>query len=206
MGVSSAEAEPFLPLPGARGAIPMASEFRSTWLTTSVRALKERGHLDGYLAALPTEHHAPVLDSVAGIWLPVKVALAHYEALDSLALPVTEQIDMGLDVTRGVHGTVLGTLVRLATGAGVSPWTAFGNLQRLWERIWVGGAVGVWTLGPKEARLEIVAWPCARVPYCRVGLRGVILGLTELFCKKAYVHDLPRQWTGTSVAYRIQWA
>jgi hypothetical protein len=204
--VLNVEAEPFLPLPMARAAIPVATEFRSTWLTTSVRALRERNRLNDYLANLPKEFHAPVLDSVAGVWLPVRVAMAHYQAIDDLHLPVTEQLDIGIEVTRGVHGTVLGTIVRLAKGAGVSPWTAFSNLQRLWDRVWIGGAVGVWKLGPKEARLETIAWPPARIPYVRIGMKGVISGLTELFCKRAYVHDIPRLSTPTSLAYRVQWA
>lgn len=201
-----AQEEVFLPFPAPRASIAPASSFRSTWLSASVRSLRERGLLDRYLAHLPAELHDPILATVVGVWLPTSVAVAHYEACDALGLTQNEQVEIGREVSRNVHGTILGTVVRLATQAGVSPWSAFGTFGRLWDRIWVGGAVGVFKLGPKDARIEIIGWPCARVPYCRVAMRGVMLGLTELFCQKAYVHEVPKLCTPTTLGYRIQWA
>jgi hypothetical protein len=196
----------FLPFPTARAAVPMASSFRSTWLTTSLRALRERGHYERYLTYLPAEYHEAVESSVAGVWLPVKVAVSHYEACGKLDLSIQEQLDIGAEVTKRIHGTVLGTLVRLATGAGATPWTVYSNLHRLWDRIWVGGGVGVFQLGPKEARIEVIAWPCSRVSYCRVAMRGVIHGVTDLFCQKAYVHEIPKLCTPTTLGFKVQWA
>jgi hypothetical protein len=51
----------------------------------------------------------------------------------------------------------------------------FAHQQRLWDRVWRGGAVAISRTGPKDAVLEIVGWPCVRFPYVRVAFRGVIL-------------------------------
>src|ERR1700691_3436528 len=111
-----------LPFPAPKGEIPLVTQFRSTWLTSSLRALKARGQLEAYLALLPPEHHNAVLDSVAGIWLPVGVAIAHYEACDGLHISTAEAVAIGREVHSYAQATVFSLAVKLATGAGATPW------------------------------------------------------------------------------------
>ncbi len=204
-GVGSSEV--FLPFPGgSRERVPPTTRFRSTWLSSSLRALKERGRLDAYLKHLPRQHHESVLSTVVGVWLPIEVAVAHYSACDSLNLYPSEILEIGRQATEQVHGTLLGTFVRLAKGAGVTPWTVFARLHDLWSRIWVGGGVSVVRLGPKEARIEIEGWPCSASPYCRVGMRGVLPGVTDLFCSKSYVKEDASAASPHSVSYVVAWA
>jgi hypothetical protein len=96
--------------------------------------------------------------------------------------------------------------MRLAKGAGVTPWTVLFRLQELWARIWIGGGVQVAKLGPKEARVEIAGWPCAESSYCRTAMRGVIPAVTDLFCQKSYANELRSFATRTALAYRLSWA
>jgi hypothetical protein len=100
----------------------------------------------------------------------------------------------------------LSLFVRLAKSAGVTPWTAYAQVQKLWERIWIGGSMAVFKLGPKEARIEVAGWTSAGVPYCRIAFRGVMHGVTEAFCNKVYVHEVSRLCNATELAYRIAWA
>ena len=79
------------------------------------------------------------------------------------------------------------------------------HLQRLWDRALVGGGLSVTKLGPKEARIEVVGFPVCRFRYCRIGMRGVLTGMIEMFCTKAHVTELP-EWTDTSGAVKIAWA
>jgi hypothetical protein len=208
-GSTNVEEQVFLPYPGprqARSAVHMASQFRSTWLTSSIRALRERKLLDRYAQLLPAVHHEAVLGAVVGVWLPIEVALAHYAACDALELQTTDLIAIGRDATNHVHGTILGTFVRLAKGAGVTPWNVLVRLHDLWNRIWIGGGVSVVKLGPKEARIEIVAWPVANSRYCRVAMRGVVTSLIDLFCERSYAKEVTKFWTPTAVAYQVSWA
>jgi hypothetical protein len=186
--------------------VPAATEFRSTWLSASLRSLRERELFDSYLASIPDRHRDAVQGTVVGVWLPVEVAVAHYRACDALGLPQNEIFAIGCEVTRRVHGTLLSTAVRLVTEAGVTPWTIFAQLNRIWARIWVGGAICVLKVGPKEARLEIVGWPCSASPYTRVAMRGVLTAMSDMFCSKTYVSELPRLCTSTTLGYRIAWA
>jgi len=198
--------EPIVPFSTEKRLVPMASQFRSTWLTSSLRALRDRNLLDAYLRNLPTKYHDKVLGSVAGVWYPVEVAVAHYEACDALGLTSADQLEMGRTVTQFAHRTSYSLALRLATEVGVTPWACFAMQHRLWTQVWVGGAVGTFKLGPKEARVEIVGWPCSRIAYCRVAMRGLLVGQTELFCSKAFAREIPSLCTPTSLGYRVAWA
>jgi hypothetical protein len=197
--------EVIVAFPAARNRVPMATQFRSTWLAGSLYAMRERGLYDRYVAALNPDYVETITQSVAGIWLPIDVAMAHYEACDRLDLAARDQIELGALVMRHTHGTILSVAMRLAARSGLTPWTIFGQSQRLWDRSWVGAAVGVWKTGPREVRIELVGFPCARFTYCRVALRGILVVLTELFCDKAYVSDIPNLWSSTSVGFRVAW-
>ena len=198
--------EAIAPFTVAKAATPLALHFRSTWLTSSIRALRERGLVDRYLAALPTRHHESVHNSFAGVWLDVEVAMAHYRACDSLGLARSEQIAIGREVTTIAHRTSYALALRLAKGAGVTPWTCFAIQKRLWLQVWRGGDVATFKVGPKEARVEIAGWPCSAIAYPRYAMNGVLIGQTELFCSKAYVSEIASLCTATSLGYRISWA
>src|SRR5439155_12473049 len=99
------------------------------------------GHFDRYIARVPAEMKSEILDAVAGVWMPMPIARAHYVACDQLGLTTDEQIGMGSSVGERAQGSVLSTAVRAARGAGVTPWTIFPHFQRLWLRGAKGGAV-----------------------------------------------------------------
>jgi hypothetical protein len=37
-------------------------------------------------------------------------------------------------------------------------------------------------------------------------MRGVLLGQSELFCKKAYVHEVKSLCSATTLGYRVSWS
>lgn len=189
-----------------RATVPVATRFRSTWLSSSVRALRERNLIEKYLAHLPAEHHDAILSTVVGVWLPVKVAEAHYDACDALGLSAQDLVAIGSEVGLHAQGIVFSVAINLAKGAGVTPWLLLPRLPEVWHRIWIGGGVAIYKLGPKDARVEIGGWTCARATYCRVAMRGVLQGLTQLFCERAYVREVPALCTKLTLGYRIAWA
>jgi hypothetical protein len=190
----------------ATGKIAPVTEVRSTLLASSILALREMAHFEAYLANLPASYHATVLESVAGSWLPVAAGVAHYSAADALGLSAREQFEIGRSVAVRVQNTALGTLVRVAKSAGVTPWIGLGHFQRLWDRLLRGGAGSVVRLGPKEARIEIHGVAMVAIPYFRNGWRGMFAGSGELFCSKIYVTEMTSRTTPTSMSLRVAWA
>ena len=189
-------------LPVPRDQIPLTSHFRSTWLSSSIQALRDRGHYDAYVRALPDDARAPILESVAGVWLPIELCVAHYRTCDALGIGRRDSWDVGVEVSRRVHGT---SLARLAKQAGVTPWTVLAQMPKLWERVYRGGGVAVHRVGPKESVIEVVQWTIAPIPYVRYSMPAVVHGIVEPFCSKTYVSEVTSLASDTTLGLRVQW-
>jgi hypothetical protein len=199
------EPEVVVPFPVPRALIPRAKGYRSTWILSSIGALKQHGYYDRYAALLPRERQEDMFSLVAGIWVPISLARVHYETCEKLALPTSDQIAMGRAVGDRAQGTILSTGVRLAKAAGVTPWTVLPQYPRLWSRGVDGGALAVFKLGPKEARIDIVGCELFAIPYFRTAFRGVLHGMAALFCRTSFIHDVPTTSTDDA-SFRFQWA
>ena len=134
------------------------------------------------------------------------VARAHYEACDALGLSPNEVYEIGRAATQRANATTLNLLVRLARGAGATPWTGLVQVNRLWARTCDGGALAVARLGPKEARMDAVGYPLAGITYNRVSFRGIIAAVVELFSQRAYVKEIPGLCSSNTLGMRISWA
>ncbi len=200
------EAEEFLPLLMARERVPPVAQVRSTLIASSMRALQTRGDFDRYRKLLPEKLRGTLPQVVAGTWLPIGEAYAHYEACNQLGYGPREFAEMGKDVGNRIHGTLLSTAVRMAKGAGVTPWTIYAQFGRLWERTFIGGAITVRKVGPKEAHVEVVGQPLVAIAYYQAAQRATFLGLIELFCQKAYAGDVRSAATSINTTYRFAWA
>ena len=190
----------------SNGKVEPVTHMRSTLVAASLLSLKSLGHLDAYLRNLPAALHDTILHSVAGMWLPLEIGVAHYRAADALDLSVEEQIAVGHAVADRIQKSLLGTLVRVAKSAGVTPWTGLEYSPRLWGRVLQGGSLALYRLGPKEARVECHGAPeLARLPYFRNGFRGMFLGSGQLFCEKLYARDLASFVARGVVAFQVAW-
>jgi hypothetical protein len=197
-----AESEVILPFPAH---IEPVRAIRSTVIVGSFAVLRERGLFDAYAAALPPGERELLVNVVVGAWIPLNLVMVHYAACDSLALSPDAIAHMGRGVFDRISGTLLGTAVRMAKGAGVTPWTVLPHLQRFWDRAYQGGGLSVTKLGPKEARGDVAHARLCESIYFRHALRGLLVGVLELFCQKAYVSILPVQ-ASASISYKMQWA
>jgi hypothetical protein len=204
MTVRPEREETILPFPTSREEIPRATAFRSTWLVSSLQTLRERGHFEAYKREL-TAHHDAILGALAGSWIPMPVARAHYEACDQLGLDVSEQVAIGESVGLRAQGTLLSTAAKTARSAGVTPWAIIPQFDRLYRRGANGGAAAAFKIGPQEARVEFVGCELFDVDYFRHAFRGVLQNIGSLFCTKSYIHDLPRRRRGEAI-FRLQWA
>jgi hypothetical protein len=183
-----------------------ARHMRSTILLGSIASVRDTGRYDDYVAGLSPASRDVLLNAVAGVWIPLSIAASHYEACDALGLPVDQQVHNGRATFDKTRGTLLGTMLRMARGTGVTPWDVIPYFQRFWERGYDGGGIGAAKLGPKEARLEVVGVQLLETRYYRNVLRGLATGVTELFCSKAYITERPGHRSPGSIALRVQWA
>ncbi len=178
---------------------------RSTVLIASLTSLRELGQEAAWRQRIDPVHGDRIAPTSAGVMLPVEVAVAHYRAIDALGLTVEEISRLGASVFRRVGGTLLGTMVELARGVGVNPWTLDRQLQRFWRRAYDGGAVQVVRLAAKEAELELVQCALLDTRYDRLSLVGHLHGMTELFARRVFLRGQLGPARPGRVVVRAQW-
>jgi hypothetical protein len=178
------------PFPALPDAIGELSHVRGTLLASSMQSLRSRGLFERYSALLADSHRDRVLNSVAGEWLTTEIALAHYAACDALRLSVEDQIGMGHDVSRRTHETFLGLIVKMARGAGVTPWVVFPKINSLYMRVFRGGGIQITRLGPKDAKVQTLGLSPLGIAYFRNAYLGMYEAGVGMFASNVQVRAL----------------
>jgi hypothetical protein len=179
---------------------------RSTVLLGSLGALEADGYRERWSALVPNEAREALQYAVPGVWMRIEVALAHYGACDQLNLSDDAAAQLGASTFSRVKGTLLGTMLRMAQGTTVTPWTVLPHLQRFWNRAYDGAGIRIIKKGPKDAHVDVVQCALADAGYYRLALGGLLRSVIELFATRAYVRErLGRRPPGT-VSLQAQWA
>lgn len=177
-----------------------AAAFRSTWIVSSLEALRASEHWEDYLASL-REHRDEVLAAIAGAWLPMDVAGAHYRACEALGLSSAQVAAM---VSRGdIRKAWYAPYIDLAKRAG-SPWEILLLLDRMWRRSVDGGAVSIVRLGDAQARIDFRGCELFDIAYFREGVRTVLTALLAHACELPEVRILPQAESGEG-CFVAQW-
>lgn len=186
---------------------PVVTHVRGTLLATSLRVVKDANLYDRYVAALPKVHEEALLYSVASSWLPVDVMLAHYMTLESLGIP-DEAIERNAEkVGAGIAETFMATLLRTAQSIGVPglPWLILKQSDRVFGRIFRGGACRVQRVGPTEALIEHRGLPLTQCRYYRVAHVANVRGVSHLFGKSVVRQARSSDSDGLTMAVSIKW-
>jgi len=199
--------EELVPFPPTLANEPQATHCRGTLILASRRTLQARGHFDAYRTHLAPEHETAIASSVAGMWVPIEVGVAHYRACDALELPEDEQLLLGAAVVHELQRTFIGSVLRAAgRGMGVSPLLGLEKFFGVYARTLKGGGGRMVRIGPKDARVEFVGLPFADIRYFRVAYRGFIKAGCEFFAQRVFAAELSTHRSPASIAYRIAWA
>lgn len=182
------------------------TQVRSTLLCASIQSIRARGLYDAYLSALPEPLREEMMALTAGSWLPAQTAVAHYLACDRLPLDDAERVAIGADVARRVQHSLLDLLVRLSREGGATPWSVITRAEKLRVQTWKGGGLRALKTGPKDVHLAWHMQPCAQSTHFRLGFVGIVKGLFELFCRRAYVSEDRRAGDAMTVAITGSWA
>jgi hypothetical protein len=178
---------------------------RSTVVISGVAVARSRGLFDRYVAQLEPHARQPILEAIAGTWLPTAVAMEHFAALDALGLTAEEAFEIGAASGQRFGATLWGTLVRVAKAAGADPWIALRSYDRIFGRTIDGGGFVVTELGPKDATIEILSVPFSRHAYFRGACRGAHATLVRFFAGTTFVRELPRSAHPNGFTMRMSW-
>ena len=179
---------------------------RSTIIAASIQSLRRGDAYDAYVKALDPSVVDTCVHAIAGVWLPIEVATKHYQAIDALHLPERDASRMGEEVSKQVQAILLGTVAKLARTAGVTPWTALAQMQRLWDRGFIGGDIAVFKSGPKDAHVETIGVTLVQIPYFRTAFRAYLLAMCQLFSGTCIVKEAPRSYSPRTISFHVAWA
>lgn len=188
-----------------RGGPPVVAEIRSTAIVSAIQTVRSIGLGERYEAAMTADQRTRLLSLAPGIWVPAEVAREHYQIVDDLHLDAATIERIGAAVGERLYKSVVGTLLKLSSEAGASPWQMLPITQRMIDMNWRGTDVAVWKRGPKEARFEWRNQPCSKVPYFVTSFASLLRTLLELLCKKAYVVPVPNGCGPTKLTCRLSW-
>ena len=179
---------------------------RSTLLQGSLQALKEFGLYERWNTQIGTAERDLIVESIAPVWLPVEIALAHYEACDRLEVDEAQMALIGAAVGTRVQGTLLSTAGKLARNAGVTPDVAARCFSPLWARLFQGGSLQIEQTGPKDLVLEFRQSVLTRCPYFRGTLCGNVGSATKLLgTKVSYTKQLSYDAGKDRLLVKLSW-
>ena len=94
---------------------------------------------------------------------------------------------------------------RLIGKLGATPWTALSHADKVWQRSNRGGAIAVYKVGEKLARLEFWQCPLAKSPFFVTSMRGAIAVGAEPFAERVVISEIPEMTTPDGFALRVMW-
>jgi hypothetical protein len=198
--------EVFVPFDHPPGRAPTVTEIRSTLIVSSIQSLRSHGRYDQYAGLLGSREREDLLSLIAGTWVPLQLAQVHYGTLERMGLDRAEIEVIGGDVADRVNRSILSTIVRASSEAGMTPWTLLSHTHRLRDLMWRGSDIAILKLGPKEARFDWASQPLASVPYFVTSFGGYLRAMVGLFCLKAYTRQEREGQRSDRIVYRISWA
>jgi hypothetical protein len=184
---------------------PPVDAVRGFVFLSGLRWMEKHGVVDRFRDLLPEDMRPRMQNLTASEWVPLDESLRVYFACDALGLSQEDQIDLGRAVSHANNNVVVTTLSRLVGKLGATPWLALSHADRVWQRSNRGGAIAVYRVAERIARLEFWQVPLAQSPFFVTSMRGAIAVGLEHFCERVVVTELADQTTKNGFALRAMW-
>ncbi len=188
---------------------PRVRSVRGIAVHGALTQLRHAGHIDDYLARLPTMHHGTLLEALASTWVPVEALVAHFATLDGMLIGGAPLARLAEPASASLFTSLFSTLLRAsrAVGADRGMWTFLNQGDRVWSRIYDGGGCKVVQVGPKDATVEIVGLPYASSPSFRTMACGALRSLIAMTTARAGVVKIiaTREAQADRLRFSIGW-
>lgn len=143
---------------------------RNVLIQASLAELKANGYYDRYAALID----GSVLEQLQALamapsWIPIDLALLHYDACERLQLSDAQFAALGKRVGDRVQDVTLIASTKKAAQKGQDLWQDIGALHRMWPRLFQGGSVQIVKVAPKALLAEERGFTLNRFHYYRMG-------------------------------------
>jgi hypothetical protein len=193
------------PLPDPKD-ITVVTQIRGTLLVASRDQLRAVGRFSDYQRQLSGTVSKELDEVLPASWLPIQLAEEHYDAIDRLEMADAEIQSVTAAAARQIQGVLLTTMSKMARAGGLTVWSIVPLTGKVWERLFVGGALGVAREGPKDAVAVVAGHPLIRSRYHRLGFAQHLANAVRFVAgKQAYVR--PRQMDALRgrAEFLVQW-
>jgi hypothetical protein len=186
---------------------PVVTQVRGALITASMEALREGGYFDAYQRALPPAARDEIVNTLAMSWVSIERALEHYRACDALSLHDRHIAELATKSSARYASSFFGTLLRTTRNTGFDlDWASMRMMHKMFERVYMGGGMTVYRIGPKDTLTELHGVPLAQSRYYRVACQAWYQGIGELVVKKLYVRQVrPRVERPYTIALASSW-
>jgi hypothetical protein len=176
---------------------------RSTLIQSSIKSLREAGHLERWRALVDPAHRARLEEAIAPEWLPIEVVMAHYAACDALQLSAHELNQLGEQTGQRLNGTLLSALTNSIRSAGFNPWLALPHFDRLHARLFQGASAQFVRRGPKDLSIEWRGMSLYRTTYYRHAYCGFVRSVLKLLAARS-THVTAPHWDELSEQFTVR--
>jgi hypothetical protein len=184
-----------------------ASEIRGAMVVTSIAIARELNKETDYFAALSPAHREQVRLVVPQDWIPVSLAIAHYEAMEAAFPMPSDQVRNGRIGAARTQKAYVSTIIRMLGASGTVGLPAvLKRLPSVVDRMARGGgSQAVYRTGPKDLRVELEGYEVLRSAYARNGWQGMFEGTLSLIAPRLYVRQDTSYQTDSRMALSIAW-
>jgi hypothetical protein len=188
------------------GDMTLVSHVRGTLLVASRDQLRASGRFAEYESFLSPGGRAELDDVLVASWQRVALANEHYSAIDQLGFTDTEVAALTSSAAEKLHGIFLSTLSKMIRSSGVTPWSIVPLTGKIWNRLFVGGAIAVAQEGPKDARIVVAGLPLIKSRYLRVGLaQHLATAIRFVVDRRPYVQPQRLDISRGRAEFLLQW-
>jgi hypothetical protein len=192
-------------LPFRKSPIEPVTHARSTFIVAAMQMLRTHDLFARYGEALAPGFREQILSLVAGMWIPVELAIEHYRAADRLDIhPLT--IDaIGNEVAQRTFKNAVSSAFKRLNRSDVTPWDIFAFSHENNDQHWRGGDRQIIREGPRQALYEWAGQPCASVPYFNKSVAAFVRALINHTCLRAHQRIVQERCSETTLSVRFSW-
>lgn len=182
------------------------TQARSTIIVAGIQTLRAHNLFSQYLTILTPGLREELLGLVAGMWIPIDLALEHYRAADRLNIDPSTIEAIGGEVADRTYKSWLAPLLLRAKRADSTPWDTFAMAHENNDLTWKGGDTQILKEGPKQALYEWVGQPLASVPYFVRSFSAFMRALLNVSADRVYQRLVTERCSPTAICLRFTWS
>lgn len=169
---------------------PHVTHVRGLLLTNAIDNFKRWGVYEAYMSALSDEGRTWLVSTLATSWVPIEAAVAHYRKTSTLGISDSSLEQAGERMAVRIAEMYLAN--GLKRGGGIEAFASvLGRNDRMWERMYKGGACRVLRSGPAELLLEDYGNPLHERHSFRHAYVAYMEALANLYHRGVEVRTLP---------------